>query len=585
MRRSTLFVGILSVLHATDLWCQGEDDETTLLQLNTRVQAQPLPFAAHLPSAASLHAESLLASVRQMAHQITGESPEVATAAIESVKDALTLMKPLILEDHQEIQAQINRQWQELQACHSSESHGATAVGDLSGQITTTRECRDAVRVTGESKQELCDLWYNHADQVSFPPCVNEGGAEAVYESTVNIGAWYTDQWAIMVPFRTNCEQASAADDAERARCSTVLGEYDEVFCQHFLSCRLLDACSDHEMAVYNALIEASQAGRYSRQNQWRMISQAECLLDLITGGLGTNTTLDDASMEGCVLDIDVAHLDFVVQVGLVVPGCPLPTDGDPTCPEVQLPEGWTDGAPDLGDDLRNLQVQGCPNNLDASLVPRSTASLRCCTMDGGSCQSGRHPQTITFLDLLTSTGEACAAGTCNGVSDTWCHRELSYAHATSMCAMNGERLCTRAEISASRCCGTGCGFNAQLIWITEVVPHYTALGRGGEAPVLQEIGSTVTAALRCCSMDGNSCQSGNHEETYTFMDGRISTGLHCTNNARSEGWCHEELTQTEAAAMCAENGERLCTITELDAGRCLNTGCGFNGKQIWVLE
>jgi len=67
-----------------------------------------------------------------------------------------------------------------------------------------------------------------------------------------------------------------------------------------------------------------------------------------------------------------------------------------------------------------------------------STASVRCCTTDGSSCQS----------------------------NVPGCTNAATYAEAESICAAFGRRLCTPDE--ATLCCGTGCGHDNRMVWTSE---------------------------------------------------------------------------------------------------------------------
>ena len=43
-----------------------------------------------------------------------------------------------------------------------------------------------------------------------------------------------------------------------------------------------------------------------------------------------------------------------------------------------------------------------------------------------------------------------------------------------------------------------------------------------------------------------------------------------------------KEATHTDAAAVCAAQGDRLCTREQLNQGRCCGTGCKFNIYKVW---
>lgn len=105
--------------------------------------------------------------------------------------------------------------------------------------------------------------------------------------------------------------------------------------------------------------------------------------------------------------------------------------------------------------------------------------------MDGSDGNSGNFPRTFTFSDGSTTTGRDCEAGDCNGDADATCHDDVTFAQAEELCRANGERLCTRDELSVT--CGTGCRHNHHLVWVSDLAP-------AGEA---QYVGCFVDNAAR----------------------------------------------------------------------------------------
>jgi hypothetical protein len=132
---------------------------------------------------------------------------------------------------------------------------------------------------------------------------------------------------------------------------------------------------------------------------------------------------------------------------------------------------------PGACDAMAHMMIQGC-NNSPRDIEPGcNVADVRCCGMDGATCNSGNFPQTFSFLDGITSEGAACEAGACRDTPDTWCHSAVTFSQAQEICAANGERLCTRAEIQDDVCCGNGCGHNGHLIWFSDELPPAQCAG------------------------------------------------------------------------------------------------------------
>ena len=72
-------------------------------------------------------------------------------------------------------------------------------------------------------------------------------------------------------------------------------------------------------------------------------------------------------------------------------------------------------------------------------------------------------------------------------------------------------------------------------------------------------ISTTQTGAVRCCSLDGGSCDS------------------------KTPG-C-STLTFSEAQQKCSEFGMRLCTEEELASNICCSTGCNFDSELVWYTK
>ena len=85
---------------------------------------------------------------------------------------------------------------------------------------------------------------------------------------------------------------------------------------------------------------------------------------------------------------------------------------------------------------------------------------------------------------------------------------------------------------------------------------------------MLTEVSGNSKKNVRCCSPNGDSCQS--------------CEGDSCKR--RSEA-CKAQKGKTfeEAENICSSRGLRLCSPDELDI--CCGTGCWFNRKLVWVAD
>lgn len=96
---------------------------------------------------------------------------------------------------------------------------------------------------------------------------------------------------------------------------------------------------------------------------------------------------------------------------------------------------------------LRAAAVDGCGEELPLVVkYADDTAAIRCCTDDG-------------------CTTPGAADDTCNLYDKATLH------DANAVCENLGMRLCTQAEMGqGSKCCGTGCGFDAEAVWISDAM-------------------------------------------------------------------------------------------------------------------
>jgi hypothetical protein len=106
--------------------------------------------------------------------------------------------------------------------------------------------------------------------------------------------------------------------------------------------------------------------------------------------------------------------------------------------------------------------------------------------------------------------------------------------------------------------------------------PGYTVdgcvSGEAGEHPLTFVRDTEGVADVRCCSIDGDTCQSQNFEGGVNFSP--PSGGADHTG-------CYFGVTYQEAMAVCHNAGMRMCANDEMQT--CCNTGCWHNEHNIWV--
>lgn len=106
-----------------------------------------------------------------------------------------------------------------------------------------------------------------------------------------------------------------------------------------------------------------------------------------------------------------------------------------------------------------------------------STASVRCCNLDGGGCES----------------------------NVPGCTDAATYEEAVTICAANGRRLCTPNE--AIMCCGTGCGHDNRMVWTCEQCAPLPPLPPG--PPVLPPAPPSPPILPFSCDYDDHCTSAG----------------------------------------------------------------------------
>jgi hypothetical protein len=171
------------------------------------------------------------------------------------------------------------------------------------------------------------------------------------------------------------------------------------------------------------------------------------------------------------------------------------------------------------------------------------------------------------------------------------CVHEATLARATQICAMDGARLCTVAELEADCTAGSGCGHDADLVWssgqcvipsgpaLPEAPTHaWTVLGnfRSGGHRIERQRCAASTVDLhevRCCS---------NHQ-----LPG-YRTSPSCTvwgaSHVGPTGGCVEHVTLVTALAICHGDGARVCSVEELQGGCGQGTGCGHDFDLVLII-
>jgi len=323
-------------------------------------------------------------------------------------------------------------------------------------------------------------------------------------------------QYDIKVP---DCVREHSELDDKSSQCNAAQTTLEEAACAHALKINevLTTYYNDHAQASaqYNCAVEEIMELERDRKREWITLQVVNCLLDRIREQNGvpcdetTNTVTDEVahceelhSLNVCVegegeprLCLDYPPIpetppacpardqvigecmpfqspipcnpDFEAQeyAGLpAVPAAPFSSTNPGCnaypecvgCPEIVAPH------PIIIDSCPGYTVDGCarsndPQYEDANLeltYVRSVdglADVRCCSIDGTTCQSTDLPTGIEFITPEGGTHDGC-------VSD------VTYQEAMTVCHAAGMRICNTDEMET--CCGSGCWHNHHAVWV-----------------------------------------------------------------------------------------------------------------------
>lgn len=170
-----------------------------------------------------------------------------------------------------------------------------------------------------------------------------------------------------------------------------------------------------------------------------------------------------------------------------------------------------------------------------------------------------------------------------------FCHENVTFCEAKSICESAGARLCTRDEVLNNCARSTGCGFDHRMIWTSGVEtsdnscerPDQTNVVCGDQVYVNKDckglekvVDTTSYHPIRCCSdtkITGWLKKNGCNVWAETAFD--------------DEALCYSKATYCEAKDFCASKGGRLCTKQEALNFCTSGSGCWFNVKKFWTSD
>jgi len=477
-----------------------------------------------------------------------GATPAVVNFTETTLAEVAATVLPSIIEESENDQAFIYGLHSRFQVIRDSLANSNQEVHQLNAEeqvlSSTHKECRDLENSHCSNKRncemELYRLWtswvlqeeelqeiHGNIDGHFCPPGTN-GTLDAFrVTSTVYMEAYMAKKeqvdeaehhYDVHVP---QCTEMHTALDHQSSDCNNHQTLLEEKACQHAnkITEVLTMYYADHAQALsaYNCAQEEVMQLENDRKREWTTLQVVNCLLERIrdqngvpcddaSGGVtaevgiceerhGSNPCVSEEGGDPrlCLTYPDpllhpapCAARDAVVGECLPVVqnvpcsarwhqeeygGLPEPpqapfSEENPGCnayPECAACNELPTPGPSTIDSCPGYTQDGCAtSNAEEGEHPltfvrdvNGVADVRCCSVDGATCESKDFQGGIDFV-------------TPGGSTDHGCYFQVPYQEAMSVCHAAGMRLCTTDEVQA--CCGTGCWHDHNSVWV-DVAP------------------------------------------------------------------------------------------------------------------
>merc|ERR1712130_877647 len=289
----------------------------------------------------------------------------------------------------------------------------------------------------------------------------------------------------------------------------------------------------------------------------------------------------------------------------------------------------WVSDECDPESDTHHWIVDG---STDRDLIPE-------CMLD--TSNQATTPNVFGKYDIAVSCCTVDNTGS-DGVRPDCSYYTKTFEEAVQLCTNHGYRLCTREELENDVTKGGGCNFDGRHNWVSDecdgilanhsdtvnptvypsvdptagpsvdptieptvnptyiptYVPTKAPSGDPTLEPTMDPIAETTTdvGASYHWIVDGSSqrylvseCTADTSNQAVSLnVFAETDIAVSCCAPDGSDGarpGCQYGKTYEEAVAICADNGYRLCTRTELEADLTKGMGCNFDGRHNWVSD
>jgi len=344
--RAITFAALSSLIRAE--FSSSCEDHNSLLQATI---TQHTPPAQHVTEA-----NLVLTSVTSLAKSLTQSSsitktPDEVQAAISQATAVLDSMVPILSEEHSLAQRQVDRQFDEIEACRNHATRGVLSTTqnseEVDAQRATVGRCND-LNDDAQLAQSNAQVAWDNLVSLLVDSQPGRLTATNLYNGFMTWKEWIETNDATVETHLADLNAATLNAETQAGECASATEVYNAAFCQHRLSCAMLGACQAHEAQVYHEMRDEINEGMESRQAQSATIEQVHCLLQLINAAVETNNTLSENELDACQLTSS-NNADLVITFPSVPHAleCPAVVSGDPECPglaDVNEIDEWSGG-------------------------------------------------------------------------------------------------------------------------------------------------------------------------------------------------------------------------------------------------
>jgi len=499
-----------------------------------------------------------------------GATPDVVTFAQETLTEVTSIVIPAIgsaSTTDQEYIHQLHDRFPAIKEALALANQDVALLNtEETGHSTTHTQCRADEAVTCDGKRdcemELWRLWkvwefeeerlreyHSNIDDHFCPPGVN-GTLHSFRVGATPMMTVYMAQVTVVNgaeeaydAYRPQCIVTHGALDSKSAICNSEQSDLEDTSCSHAIKIREVvhDFITDYEDAEdsYETAVNEVKILEEDRKNEYVTLKVVECLLNRVYELNGVPCDQENG-VEDAERECQTRHVTLEV--------CAFE-------PTVNYENGVT---VTTEFDSRILCIDYPPVPPQPPLCPARDQVVGEClpVPQPWPCNANYDSQEYASLPLVPQSPFSETNPGCNQYPDcSVCDAMQTQTHSTGAAWRTDSDRTYEQPATVDGCA--------------------TSNAVAGEHPLTVQTDRAHLADVRCCSMDGSTCESQNLRGGEQYFHNNDDV-------AHSEG-CVTEVTFYIAHDICQAGGMRLCNSDEVQV--CCGTGCYHDHHSIWVDE